>query len=366
MDERAKKLAEVLLKYSLNLKKGDKVLLSGSEAVIPFIREAYRTAIEIGANPIVDIILDGTNEIKLKHGTDEQIGYISEGAMKTIETVDAVLTVWGENNTRALTSVPAEKMKLRARLRKPYMAVFNKRLGNGEMKWCGTQFPTHGDAQEASMSLEEYEDFVYGAGHINSSDPVEHWVKIKNEQDRLCGILNTKKKIRIVSKDTDISMSVKNRTWINCSGNENFPDGEVFTSPVEDSVNGYIRFSFPGIYSGREIEDIRLRFENGKVVEAHAAKGEELLLELLDSDDGSKILGEVAVGTNYDIRNFTRNMLFDEKIGGTVHLAVGKGFPEAGSMNDSVIHWDMLCDMMNGGVIYADDQIIYKDGKFTI
>lgn len=366
MDNRVTKLAQVLLKYSLNLKAGDKLLIQGGQATIPLIKEVYREAVKMGVYPQVDLGIEELTEIMLKHGNDEQIMYIPESAKTAFETVDAILTIWGEKNTRMLTNIDASKMKLRSRGRRQLIDIFERRMASKELKWCGTQFPTQADAQEASMSLEEYEDFVYGAGYIDLENPIEKWQEVREQQERICRILDTKKEIRIVSKDTDIRMSVEGRKWINCCGNENFPDGEVFTSPIEDSVEGYIRFSFPGIYAGREIEDIRLKFEKGKVVEATAAKGEELLLELLDTDEGAKFLGEVAVGTNYGIKKFTKNMLFDEKIGGTVHLAIGRGFPEAGSKNSSAIHWDMLCDMRDGGEIYADGELIYKDGKFII
>ncbi|MBZ4664582.1 MAG: peptidase [Caloramator sp.] len=366
VDNRVTKLAQVLLKYSLNLKAGDKLLIQGGQATIPLIKEVYREAVKMGVYPQVDLGIEELTEIMLKHGNDEQIMYIPESAKTAFETVDAILTIWGEKNTRMLTNIDASKMKLRSRGRRQLIDIFERRMASKELKWCGTQFPTQADAQEASMSLEEYEDFVYGAGYIDLENPIEKWQEVREQQERICRILDTKKEIRIVSKDTDIRMSVEGRKWINCCGNENFPDGEVFTSPIEDSVEGYIRFSFPGIYAGREIEDIRLKFEKGKVVEATAAKGEELLLELLDTDEGAKFLGEVAVGTNYGIKKFTKNMLFDEKIGGTVHLAIGRGFPEAGSKNSSAIHWDMLCDMRDGGEIYADGELIYKDGKFII
>lgn len=366
VDNRVTKLAQVLLKYSLNLKAGDKLLIQGGQATIPLIKEVYREAVKMGVYPQVDLGIEELTEIMLKYGNDEQIMYIPESAKTAFETVDAILTIWGEKNTRMLTNIDASKMKLRSRGRRQLIDIFERRMASKELKWCGTQFPTQADAQEASMSLEEYEDFVYGAGYIDLENPIEKWQEVREQQERICRILDTKKEIRIVSKDTDIRMSVEGRKWINCCGNENFPDGEVFTSPIEDSVEGYIRFSFPGIYAGREIEDIRLKFEKGKVVEATAAKGEELLLELLDTDEGAKFLGEVAVGTNYGIKKFTKNMLFDEKIGGTVHLAIGRGFPEAGSKNSSAIHWDMLCDMRDGGEIYADGELIYKDGKFII
>jgi aminopeptidase len=216
------------------------------------------------------------------------------------------------------------------------------------------------------MSLAEYTDFVFGAGLLDHDDPVAEWRRIDAQQEKICDILNTKSDLRIVSTDTDISMSIAGRKWINCSGHENFPDGEVFTGPVEDTVNGHIRFSFPGIYAGKEIEDIRLEFKDGKVVKATAAKGEELLQALLETDEGARFVGELAVGTNFGIQNFTQNMLFDEKIGGTVHLAIGASYPESGGKNKSGIHWDMLCDMREGGEIYADGELIYRNGNFSI
>ncbi|WP_103896650.1 aminopeptidase [Caloramator fervidus] len=366
MDRRIEKLADVLLNYSLKIKKGDKLLISGGEATLPLIKAVYKKAIELGAFPQVDIGIEDLTEMLLKYGSEEQITYVPESQKRAFETVDAILTIWGDVNTRFLTNVDASKMKLRSRGRKELMEIFHKRMANKELRWCGTQFPTHANAQEASMSLSEYEDFVYGAGFIYEDDPVARWMQIKKEQEKICEYLNKKETLRIVSKDTDITMSIKGRKWINCCGEENFPDGEVFTSPVEDSVNGYIRFSFPGIYAGREIEDIYLEFKDGKVVKAKAAKGEDLLLELLETDEGAKFLGEVAIGTNYGIQKFTKNMLFDEKIGGTIHLAIGRAFPEAGGKNMSSIHWDMLCDMKEEGKIYADGELIYEKGQFLI
>ena len=366
MDSRITKLADVLLSYSLRIKKGDKLLIQGGEATLPLVKAVYKRAIELGAHPQVDISIEDLGEYILKYGTDEQLMYVPDSTKKAFETVEAFLTIWGDVNTRYLTNADASRLKLRSRGRSELTKIIHERMARGELRWCGTQFPTHANAQEASMSLSEYEDFVYGAGYINEDDPVARWTKIREEQDRICEYLNNKETLRIVSKDTDITLSIKGRKWINCAGEENFPDGEVFTSPIEDSANGYIRFSFPGLYAGREIEDIRLEFENGKVVKATAAKGEELLRELLETDEGAKFLGEVAIGTNYGIQTFTRNMLFDEKIGGTVHLAIGRGFPEAGGQNMSTIHWDMLCDMKEEGKIFADGELIYEKGKFLI
>jgi len=265
-----------------------------------------------------------------------------------------------------LSNINPEKMKLSARGSSEITKIFFERVAKKELRWCGTMFPNQANAQEANMSISEYEDFVYGAGYIDRKDPIVEWKEIEKKQEGICNILNGKKHLRIVSRDTDLNMSIEGRKWVNCCGRVNFPDGEVFTGPVEDSVEGHIRFSFPGIYGGREIEDIQLTFERGKVIKAAATKGEELLEQLLETDKGARYVGEIAAGTNYNIEKFTKHMLFDEKIGGTVHLAIGRSIPESLGKNQSAIHWDMLCDMKKGGKIYADSELVYKDGKFLI
>jgi aminopeptidase len=216
------------------------------------------------------------------------------------------------------------------------------------------------------MSLTEYEDFVFGAGLLDHPDPIASWKKVSQRQQKLVDFLQGKSDYRIVSSNgTDIRMSVAGRTWINCDGHENFPDGEVFTGPVLDSANGVIHFSFPAVHHGREVQDVRLKFRDGKVVDASASKGEEYLIGMLDMDAGSRFIGECAIGTNFGIKQYTRNTLFDEKIGGTVHFAVGAGYPETGNTNESGLHWDMVVDLRSGGYIEIDGQRVNVDGKFT-
>jgi len=366
MDNRITKHAEVLLKYSLNLKKGEKIVIVGDVVTLPLIKESYRLAVELGALPQVMINSEELKEILLKGGSEEQIKYVPESVKKAFKTVDVLLSFFGGTNTRMLSNVDPEKLKLSAQGSSEITRIFFERVAKKELRWCGTMFPNQANAQEASMSVSEYEDFVYGAGYIDSKDPIAEWKKIEKKQEGICNILNGKKHLRIVSKDTDLKMSIEGRKWINCCGRVNFPDGEVFTGPVEDSVEGHIRFSFPGIYGGREIEDIQLTFERGNVIKATAAKGQELLEQLLETDKEARYVGEIAAGTNYNIKKFTRHMLFDEKIGGTVHLAIGRSIPESLGKNQSAIHWDMLCDMKKGGKIYADGELVYKNGKFLI
>ncbi|MDF2520846.1 MAG: peptidase [Clostridia bacterium] len=241
-----------------------------------------------------------------------------------------------------------------------------QKIGSGELNWCGTQYPTNSAAMDANMSLWEYEEFLFEACHLNSADPVAEWMKVHDEQERIVQILDTKKHLEFKSKDTQLTLDVEGRKWVNCDGKVNFPDGEIYTSPIENSVNGHIRFSYPAIHMGNEVEDIVLTFKDGKVVDAKAAKGEEFLKKMLASDEGASRVGEIAIGTNYKIPKFTKNILFDEKLGGTIHLAVGASLPEAGGQNQSGLHWDMICNMKDGGEIYGDGELIYKDGKFVI
>lgn len=365
-DIRLEKMADVLVNYSLNLKKGDLFLIRGYYLTMPLITELYTATLKLGANPIVRINPDGLNEIYYREANDDQINFLNPITYFEYETINAVLDIMGEYNTRNLSGVDPEIIKKRNIACKKLIELMHKRFNNNDLLWCGTQYPTHADAQEANMSLEDYEAFVFNACLLNYENPAEEWKKISSEQERIVNILSTKSEFIVRSKGTELYIHTDKRKWINCDGRKNFPDGEVYTSPVENKVDGHIQFSFPGIENGREIEDIHLSFEKGKVKKASAKKGEDLLLSLIDTDEGARRVGEFAIGTNYGIQKFTKNMLFDEKIGGTIHLALGEGFAESGSKNKSLIHWDMLCDMRQGGEIIADGEIIYKDGKLVI
>jgi aminopeptidase len=246
------------------------------------------------------------------------------------------------------------------------MKRFFERAAAGELRWCGTQVPCHAAAQDAEMSLSAYEDFVFKAGMLHLADPAAAWRRVSERQQRLVDYLNGKKEIRFVTpQGTDLRAGVEGRRWINCDGHENFPDGEVFTGPIEDAVEGTVCYSFPAVHDGREADGIRFTFRGGKVVEASAAKGEEFLIAMLDQDAGARVLGEIAIGTNYAIERYTKNTLFDEKIGGTFHAAVGSSYPESGGKNDSALHWDMVCDLRRGGQIFVDGKLISENGRFV-
>lgn len=365
VDARLTKLAKVLVNYSLKLKKGDLFIIEGNTQCEPLALEVYREALSAGANPVILPIFEAYKEILLRNGSEEQITFSNPINLEMMKRVDAMLTIWAETNTKALTSVDPIKLNLMAKGRKQMMEIFHERLEKGEMRWCGTLYPTYASAMDANMSLSEYEEFVFRSGYIDSPDPAKEWLRIHDEQQRLVDYLNTKKKIEVKSKDTHLTFNVEGRTWENCDGTVNFPDGEVFTSPVEDSMNGRVRFTYPAVYMNREVEDVELTFENGRVVSAKAKKDEAFLNEILKTDEGAKSVGEFAIGTNYNIKRFSKNTLFDEKIGGTIHIAVGASVGETGGRNKSAIHWDMICDM-HDGEIYADGELFYKDGKWII
>jgi len=363
-DNRLKKLANLLVNYSTEVKPGEFVFVVSDEVASPWMAEVVKEAILAGAHVETLINSQAVNEMKLKYSTEEQLlgsNFIMEN---TLKRADVWLTAWGTRNTKANSNIDSKRIQLSSKGATSWRKVYSDKMGDGSLRWCGTQFPTHADAQEASMSLSDYEEFVYGAGLLDKDDPAAEWKKISLEQERWVKYLDTKKELHIISVGTDMNVQIANRKWINCDGKVNFPDGEIFTCPIDNGVNGHITFSFPGIYSGKEIEGIKLEVEDGKVVKATADKGEELLHALLATDEGSSRFGEVAIGTNYGINKFTKNMLFDEKIGGTIHMAIGDSMAEAGGINKSVIHWDMLCDMRDGGKIYADGELFYENGKF--
>jgi aminopeptidase len=363
-DPRVTRLADLIVGYSLELQPGQVFRIDGLDAASPLALAFYRSGLLAGAYPYTNLSLEGTLELLLEHGSEQQIDYIAPQQWEEIEEIDAIATIWSETNTRALSRVdPARHAKYLAAQRRLHNRRW-ERIAAGEMRWCGTLFPTSAHAQDAGMSLSTYEDFVYSACHVDTDEAAEHWRLVAASLRARAQELNSVKELRILGPDTDLRVSVDGRTWISAEGTYNMPDGEVFTSPTETATEGEIRYTFPAIYHGREVEDIRLRFEGGRVVHAEATHGDDYLKTLLAMDDGARILGEVAFGLNYEIDRFTRNILFDEKIGGTMHLALGSAFSQAGGSNISGLHWDMICDLRADGEVYADGELIWRAGRF--
>lgn len=364
IDKRLETLADILVRYSLQLKKNDLFEISGSHLATPLIKEVYRTAIQVGAYPFTHVGIDGLGEIFYKYASDQQLKFVSPLNKFEIEHIDASLSIISPENTRNMTNIDPKKQTISSRAHRQLHQLFLDRAAKKQLRWCVTQYPTQAAAQDAEMSLSDYEDFIFAAAHVNEKNPIRYWQDVHRKQETLRVFLGKKKILHVIAKDTDLRVSVAGRKWQNCAGKENFPDGEVFTGPVETSTDGYISYSFPGSYSGREVNDIKLWFKKGAVVKATASKGEPFLHTMLAMDPGAKRLGEFAFGTNYGVTHYTKNTLFDEKIGGTIHLAVGAGFPETGSKNKSSLHWDMVCDLRKAGEVYADDELIYRNGRF--
>ncbi|MDD4873867.1 MAG: aminopeptidase [Dehalococcoidales bacterium] len=365
-DLRVNKLAELLVKYSVSVKKGDKVMIKGEYETAPLVLAVYGEVIKAGGHPIVFLEPEGISEIFFKNASDEQLKFIHEPDRIITNTYDVTIRLGGDSNTRDLSKIDSSRMVMRHRARAELMKTSMHRSAVGELRWTYTMFPTNAYAQDAEMSLAEYEDFVYNACLPDMNDPVGYWQRFSAKQEKIIQWLKGKKRVHIKGIETDITLSIEGRPFINCDGRYNIPDGEVFTSPVENSVNGHVYFSYPAIEDGREVTGVRLWFENGKVVKATAEKNEEFLLKTLDTDIGACYLGEFAIGTSPNINIFTRQILYDEKINGSFHMALGAGYPESGSKNESAIHWDMICDLRSGGEIHVDDELLHKNGKFVI
>ena len=360
------KWAKALVGYSVAVHPGQSVVIMGHTAALDLIDACAREVIDRGAHPIVWPLTEGVTTHLLENGNDEQIGWLSPFEVFTRKEADVVINIRAETNTRRLNEIDPAKQRQYAAARNDLGAAFMQRAADGELDWTLTLYPTDAYAQDANMDTAAFTDFVIRSMKLDQEDPVVAWLELREEQQRLIDWLHGKSEIHLTGPDTDLTVNVKDRTWINSDGRRNFPSGEIFTGPVETSANGHIRFSFPVVTGGRRIEDIRLKFEDGQVVDASAAANEDYLITTLDTDEGARYLGEFAFGTNFDIQQFIGNILFDEKIGGTVHMALGRGYPESGSTNVSAIHWDMICDLRQGGEITVDGELFQKDGTFVI
>jgi aminopeptidase len=363
-DARLARLADVLVRYSTSVQPGDDVQIEGHPITAPLLREVYRAALKAGGHPSARLIVDEEAEALLEQGSDEQLEWVSPDARWTVEHGDVWITLDGPENTKHLSETDAAKIARRVKAREPYRDRYLERSASGELRWVLCAYPTDASAQEADMSLEEFEELVFRAAFLDREDPIAAWESFGARLDEIGSFLEGISELRIVGEDTDLTLGVGGRTWIRANGKSNFPDGEIFTGPVETSVEGTIRFTFPATIRGRYAEDVRLRFEGGEVVEATARRGEEFLRELIAMDDGAQRAGEFAFGLNEAVRDHTGNLLLDEKIGGSVHLALGRSVPGTGGENVSALHWDMVCDLRNGGEVYADGELVYRDGAF--
>ncbi len=365
-DSRVDKFADVLINYSMGIQRNQRVIIQGTTLAEPLLRATYTAVLQAGGHPMLLITLPDQDELLFRFASDNQLQHVSDVHQHAIGTYDAILVILSTANTRALNNVDPARSVLRDRARSKLTETLLSRYSAGELKWTGTLFPTNAFAQDADMSLHDYEDFVYGACMPDPDDPVGWWQRLSRRQQRIVDWLKGRKEVHVRGPETELTLRIDGRSFINCDGHENMPDGEVFTGPLEDSVNGHVFFSYPAIHGGREVSGVRLWFEDGKVVKATAEKNEAFLLKTIDTDEGARRVGEFAIGTNAGIKRFTRQLLFDEKIGGSFHMALGAGIPSTGSKNRSAIHWDMICDLRRGGEIRVDGELLNKDGEFVI
>jgi aminopeptidase len=365
-DPRAERLAKILVGYSTEVKPGEIVSIDGESAAAPLLSAVYEEVLKAGAHPVLNVSLDGQAAAYYKHASDAQLDWISPVSEWLLDHADVRIAIGASSNTRELSGVPPEKQMRRQAVTGELLGRAMERSARGEFRWVYTLFPTNAYASEAEMSLADYEDFYYGACLADDEDPLTAWRRASAETERLAEWIEGHEEVRVTAPGTDIVLGIAGRKFIPCDGRHNMPDGEFFTGPVEDSVEGEVSFHLPATIGGREVAGVRLRFEAGRVVDASAERGEEYLVKLLDTDEGARRLGELGIGTNYAIDRGTREVLLDEKLGGTVHMAVGRSYPESGGVNESAVHTDLVCDLRLGGKLVVDGTVMQEDGKFVV
>jgi aminopeptidase len=371
-DIRIQRMAQVLVRYCIGARKGDRLAIRSMPAAQPLLLEVFREALRAGAHPEMFLTLPGQAEIYFQEASDEQLMYIPAAVRLMVEEYEAMLVIDAQENTKSLNGIDPSRFAV-AQKASQELTLANLRRTNpqdpyapGSQRWNRVLYPTNAYAQDAEMSLADFENFVYRACLLDDADPVARWQELSRQQERLVQWLKGRHTVHLRGQDTDLTLSIEGRIFINDDGHYNMPGGEFFTGPVEDSANGYIRYSFPASFHGRSVEDVRLRFEHGVVVEARAGQGQDYLDQMLSLDEGARRIGEFAFGNNRNVARFTRNTLFDEKMGGTVHLALGASIPQTGGVNESALHWDMVCDLRSGSEIRVDGELFCKDGQFVV
>ncbi|KPV64940.1 MAG: Thermophilic metalloprotease (M29) [Candidatus Bathyarchaeota archaeon BA1] len=354
VDERIRRVAELLIDYSTRVKSGDRVLIAADLLAQDLALEVYRHALVRGANPWIRVDLPGRQYIFFKHANDAQLKFFPEHEMDEIKKTDVYVLLRAPLNVKELSSIDPDKISARMRVLAP---IRDWRVE--KTRWTLFYYPTEGLAQEAEMSLPEFEDFVFNSCLID-------WGEISGTLAKLKRVVDATNRVRIVSPDTELEFSVGGRSAVVADGRHNMPDGELFTSVVEDSTRGHMQFDIPAVWSGNVVEGVTLTFDGGAVVDAKATKNETFLNKIIGTDEGAKRIGEFGMGLNYGITKPVKAILFDEKIGGSIHLALGRGYKETLSQNESAIHWDLIKDLRKGGEIYFDGKLVMKDGKWLL
>jgi len=365
VDPRLTRMAQTIIRYSTRVKPGDRVRISGETPAIPLMEQLYIEALKAGAHPYVDVAIPSLGRYFYQLATKEQLSYVSPLGRVFIDHFDVNIAIMSETNPHHMSAIDPKKQSLRHKANRKLIDRQLRRMNDGSFRACITIYPTEAYASGAEMSLEDFENFVFSACYVDHPNPLKRWEQVQRHHDRVIEHLQSRSTIRIVAPGTDITFSIKGRGWMNCDGHVNFPDGEIYTCPIENSAEGTIEFTYPACLYGREVEQVRLTFERGRVVSSTAKKNEEFLHEMLATDPGATRLGEFAIGTNSGIDRYSKNILFDEKIAGTCHLALGASAPGCGGRNKSSIHWDMVCDLRHG-TIFADGKPFYRKGDFIL
>ncbi len=362
----ASKLAQVITDYSVAINSGDYVVIRGNMASIPLIEALFEAVIKRGGHAYTHVNIPGLNELFFDNAGDEQLSYGNPMLEFVLEKADVMLDIEASTNSKSMTGVSAEKMVRFQQAMGPLQVKLIERISDGSLRWCLMPYPTSAAAQQTEMGIHAYTEFLYKACGLHHDNPVAYWEQVRDKQQRLADYLDTKSHANVKGPGIDLSFDFGGRKWISCHGNLNFPDGEIFSGPIEDSVNGTVAFNMRSILFGREVRGVKFRYENGVIVDASAEHGEEFLHSQLDLDDGARRMGEFAIGTNWGVDRVTGSTLLDEKIGGTIHMAIGASLPESGGVNQSKLHWDMVHDMKNGGKIFIDGALFYENGHFTV
>ncbi|WP_380702469.1 aminopeptidase [Salinithrix halophila] len=351
-DPRIQQMAETLVDHSVGVKKGDEVIIRSTSLARPLLEEIYRLIVRRGGHPHLLLGNDFTR-IFFEEADDEQLESVPDITRYILERADANIYIDAPVNRREMTGIDPVKLQKRNKVMMP----LNERFMKGEARWVVSLFPTPALAQDADLPLSAYEDFVYEAVNID-------WNALKKTMEAATARFDEAKEVRILSEGTDITLSIEGRKGVIDGGENNMPGGEFFYAPLEQKTEGIITYEWPAVIAGQEVSGIRLTFQEGKVVEARADKGEDYLRKALDTDEGARYLGELGIGCNFGIQQHTKNILFDEKIGGSVHLALGRAYEECGGTNQSAIHWDMVKDLRKGGEIHLDGKPVQKNGQW--
>lgn len=364
-DIRVTRLAGIITEYSVSIREGDEVVLRAGVEALPLVRELIKEIVSRGAYPHMFINDSAAEEIFYRYAKENVLKHLSPLDKFIMEKVDAMISIISDSHSKPLINIDPERLMIRNAARTELNEIFMRRQASGELKWNVTLYPTNALAQEAGMGPIEYEEFVFKACMVDEGNPIEAWREQAKRQQKVVALLSKIDELKVISNETNLVIKVGGRKWINDDGHHNMPAGEVFSAPIEDSAEGYAKFDYPAVWRGFEVNGVKLRFRRGEVVEVHAERGEEKLRKILETDEGAKRIGEIAFGLNYNITRATKEILLDEKIGGTMHLALGAAYPETGGKNKSAIHWDFIMDLKRGK-IYGDEELIYENGKFIL